>query len=175
MKKVLIKSAIALAMTAGVSTTAAAGCGAGSLYCNSGSSVPSLSTYNSTSYSSYSSGATQYVPFSSASAPSNGSFSIAGLGSNEFLQPTSCPVNVNGMQAGQSVLGCYSVMKQTPRITYAQPHTTRIVRPIIYVRYPVPTPVYTVPVPVPTPYYRPMPMCGAPMMMPRPMSRGCGW
>jgi len=185
-KSILVKSAIALALTAGFSSSASASCSAGSVYCGSTSMQP-LSSYSSssslgTSYtggsytSSYgSSSAPTLVPFSSAAA-TTGPIRMNGLGSSEYLQPTSCPVNVNGLQSGQSVLGCYSVMKQSQqasRIHYGAPQTVRVVRPIIYVRYPVPTPVYNVPVPVPMPFYGPRPMCGAPMMPP-PMRR-CGW
>jgi len=166
-KSLLMKSVVGLAMAAGFSATANAGCADGSLYCNasnSGSSYTSFSNYNSSA---------QYMPFTS-SASAAGPISMSGLGSNEFLSPTSCPVDVNGLQPGQSVLGCYQVMKQQPtvRYHYAPPQTVRVVRPVIYVRYPVPTPVYGVPVPV----YGPR-MCGGPMMAPPPpmWGRGCRW
>ena len=179
---VLVKSAAVLALTTGFSATASASCGNGSLYCNSqgGSMIQPLSTYNS--------GASQYVPFSSTASHS-GSIAIPGLGANERLTPTSCPVNVNGLESGQSVLGCYQVEKQqTTNVRYhlGAPTTVRYVRPIVYVRYPVPTPVYSVPYPVPTPVYapiygpRPVPvfrpaMCGGPVL-PHPMHFGrCGW
>lgn len=192
---VLVKGAMALALTAGFSATASASCG-NSLYCGtSGSStLQPLSTYNSGS---------QYVPFSST-ASSSGNITIPGLGQNESLAPTSCPVNVNGLQSGQSVLGCYQVMRQqqqTSNVRYhlGAPNTTRVVRPIVYVRYPVPTPVIGIRYPVPTPIYghgfghghghgygqgygmgfRPAPfrpgMCGRPAL-PHPMYFGsCGW
>ncbi len=185
-KLILVKSVMALALTAGFSSAANASCSAGSVYCGSSSLQP-LSSYSSssslgTSYTggSYSSSygtssAPTLVPFSS-SAATTGPIRMSGLGASEYLQPTSCPVNVNGLQSGQSVLGCYSVMKQSQSssIHYGAPQTVRVVRPIIYVRYPVPTPVFNVPVPVPVPVFGPRPMCGAPMM-PRPMMRGCGW
>lgn len=169
---VLIKGAMALALTAGFSASANAQCSNGSLYCgSSGSTIQPLSSYNS--------GAAQYIPFSS-NASTSGNISIAGLGANESLTPTSCPVNVNGLQSGESVLGCYQVMKQnqsTVRYHYGAPNTVRMVRPIVYVRYPVPTPVYRIPVPVPTPYPAPMfrPGCGGPMLPPPPpwMRGGC--
>lgn len=186
---VIVKSAMALALTAGFSVTAGASCG-NNLYCGTSGSttMQPLSSYNS--------GATQYVPFTSSQS-SSGSISLPGLGSNESLSPTSCPVDVNGLQSGSSVLGCYQVMRQTPpqptvRYHYGAPNTTRVVRPIVYVRYPVPTPVIGVryPVPTPVPMMRPnfypgfhpgmMPafrpgMCGAPVL-PHPMYFGrCGW
>jgi len=156
-KSVLVKSALALALTAGFSTAANAGCGNGSLYCSG-------SSFNNTSFS----GTSQYVPFTS-SAPTTGPVSLSGLGSNEYLSPTSCPVDVNGLQSGQSVLGCYQVVKrqqQTVRYHYAAPTTVRVVRPVIYVRYPVPTPYYTyAPQPCAAPFFRPAPVWGG----------GCGW
>lgn len=184
-KSILIQSAIALALTTGFAGTANAGSSSiaplssysssstlGTSYTGGSYTGHSNSNYGSSSYST-----PQYVPFSSQTAAMSGPIRMNGLGGNEFLQPTSCPVNVHGMQSGQSVLGCYSVMKQqqqpTVRYHYAPPQTVRVVRPIIYVRYPVPTPVYNVPMPVPTPYYGHRPMCGAPMM--RPPTRRCGW
>ena len=76
---------------------------------------------------------------------------VAGMAHDEFLSPTKCPVNVYN-PGGHKVLGCYSVVKQAqkikhvPQIHYQQ---VRVVRPIIYVRYPVPTPM-----PVPAPICR---------------------
>lgn len=76
-----------------------------------------------------------------------------GLGSNESLRPTTCPVAVHN-PGGNAVLGCYNVVKQwTPPTVHYQHHqgyqyqyhrpaprpiAYRVVRPIIYVRYPVP-------------------------------------
>ncbi len=172
-KSFMIKAAAVLALSGTLSATSAqAGCNNGSLYCNSGSSH--------SSYNSYSTGSNMsYVPFSSTGSMS-GPLSISGLGANEYLNPTSCPVNVNGLGSGQQVLGCYNVMKRTRTVNYhVAPHRVQVVRPVIYVRYPVPTPVYTMPVPVPTPVYhmpvRPMPSCGMPMMPPRPMMYGRGY
>lgn len=66
--------------------------------------------------------------------------SVSGLGYNESLQATNCPVNVHGTGEGQ-VIGCYNVVKPVPQTTYR-----RVVRPVIYVRYPVPVAVpYTSP------------------------------
>jgi len=146
---VLVKSAMALALTAGFSVTANAGCGNGSLYCGSsnGSTIQPLSSFNS--------GSSSFVGFSSSES-TTGPISMSGLGTNEFLSPTSCPVDVNGLQPGQTVLGCYQVNNQqqsTERYHYGAPHTVRAVRPIVYVRYPVPVPVYGVPVPVRTPVW----------------------
>lgn len=66
--------------------------------------------------------------------------SVAGLGYGESLQATNCPVNVYN-PTGARVLGCYNVVKPVPQTNYV-----RVVRPVVYVRYPVPTPV-------PVPYY----------------------
>jgi len=61
--------------------------------------------------------------------------SVAGLGAGESLQATSCPVNVYNPGGGK-VLGCYNVVKPVPQTTYY-----RVVRPVVYVRYPVPVAV----------------------------------
>ncbi len=62
------------------------------------------------------------------------------LAYGESLQATNCPVNVHGVSEGSEVVGCYNVVRQVPQTTYY-----RVVRPVIYVRYPVhyPVPVYT--------------------------------
>ena len=174
-KSLILKTAIVLAASSAFASTASASCGNGSLYCNASSQG---SSYAMSSHQS------SYMPFTS-SASLSGPISMNGLGANEFLQPTSCPVNVNALESGQTVLGCYNVAKRTPRVTYSAPQYVQVVRPIIYVRYPVPTPVQVVrpvvqvPVPVPVPVYQPrpqpMPMCGMPMMPQPPMQRGCGW
>lgn len=62
---------------------------------------------------------------------------LAGLGYNESLQATNCPTNVYNPE-GARVLGCYNVVKPVPQTNYV-----RVVRPIIYVRYPVPVAVPT--------------------------------
>jgi len=85
------------------------------------------------------------VPFSTGdSAPLSSNYTVPGLGASESLSPTSCPVSVYN-PTGAKVLGCYSVSRPKTVTNY-----TRVVRPVIYVRYPVPTPVpYTVNVPYP--------------------------
>lgn len=96
----------------------------------------------------YTDGSNTIVPFSTTSA-SLSTVRMPGLGSNEFLSPTNCPVSVYNPGGGK-VLGCYSVSKPAPvRVTVPSYHTVRVVRPIVYVRYPVPTPVAI-----------PMPTCG---------------
>jgi len=109
---------------------------------SSGYTASSSASYGSTSHSTG-----QVVPFTTTvSKISN--FKVPGMGNNEYLSPTTCPTNVYN-PGGNKVLGCYKVVKpvQTvrpvPQIRYQQ---VRVVRPIIYVRYPVPMPV-------------PMPIC----------------
>lgn len=69
---------------------------------------------------------------------------FGGLGPNEQLQPTQCPVAVHNPE-GRRVLGCYHVVKRwtPPKVRRPIDNGTyyRVVRPIIYVRYPVPVPV----------------------------------
>ncbi|MGJ8560108.1 MAG: hypothetical protein ACSHX3_07720 [Litorimonas sp.] len=64
-----------------------------------------------------------------------------GLGHNERLHPTTCPVAVHNPQR-HKVAGCYKVVKQwtPPKVHRPAPQQVfyRVVRPIIYVRYPVP-------------------------------------
>lgn len=150
----------ALAATTLLSSAAFAGCNSGT-YCGGSSTLAPLGSWSGTastapSYSSgttYSSGtnssATSYgssYGTGSTSSPYTGSgvemfgfsgstASISGLGANESLQATNCPVDVYN-PTGARVLGCYNVVKQVPQTNYV-----RVVRPVVYVRYPVPTPV----------------------------------
>ena len=136
----LIKSAAVLVATMALSTVAYAGCNSGS-YCDS-SAATSYSSYQS--QSSYYQPAPQVVPFST-SVSSVSHHRIDGMGPNERLCPTKCPVDVYNPEGGK-VLGCYNVCKTAPVVRPVQVQSyIRVVRPIIYVRYPVPTPV---PVPV---------------------------
>lgn len=80
-----------------------------------------------------------------ASAPLTSSI-IGGLGVNESLQPTTCPVAVHNPEGAQ-VLGCYNVVKpvpapvvQTRTIVQTVPTVYQVVRPVVYLRYPVPVP-----------------------------------
>lgn len=115
---------------------------------NSGSGSVSA-TYTDNSSNSYSNTNITVVPFSTGdSAPLSSSYTLPGLGASETLTPTSCPVAVHN-PSGAKVLGCYSVSRPAPAPA-PQVHYTRVVRPVVYVRYPVPTPVpYTVNVPYP--------------------------
>jgi len=119
----------------------------------SGTSYSSGSSYLGNSYSGVLSSAAADAKYGtgSISSPYEGgnvelfgfsgsTTSVPGLGSGESLQSTNCPVNVYN-PSGARVLGCYNVVKQVPQTNYV-----RVVRPIVYVRYPVPTAV-------PVPYY----------------------
>lgn len=144
-----IKTTALLGATVAFAGTAAAG---GSHH----STLPSLGSWTSHSGSHYSSSHAGVLSASEANAK-YGSGSIGetyesfetryfsgssgpDLGYGESLQPTNCPVNVHGVSEGSEVVGCYNVVRQVPQTTYY-----RVVRPIIYVRYPVhyPVPVYT--------------------------------
>ena len=123
------------------------------------SSLPPLSSYfdgnaNSTSYaaSSYSSADSYASSYPSGSISSSytlddttvygfsgSTTSAPGLGMGESLQATSCPVNVDAAP-GSRVLGCYSVVRQV-QAPVAKTTYYRVVRPVVYVRYPVPVPV----------------------------------
>ena len=110
-------------------------------------------SYSGGSYSTTYGGATSYASSSYGYGSGYGGTSIQsftgslssvpGLGAGESLQPTNCPVSVYNPEGG-NVLGCYSVVR---KVVQPVANTTyyRVVRPVIYVRYPVPVPVpYTV-------------------------------
>lgn len=111
--------------------------------------------------------------FGFSGAPST----VAGLGHNESLRATDCPTNVYNPNGGQ-VVGCYNVVKPVAPAPIAQTSYYRVVRPIIYVRYPV-YPQY-----IPAPVVAPQPVCkvkpawtsryGANGFK-RPSKGGCGW
>lgn len=117
----------------------------GSSFSAGNSYMSSASTQSGSSSSSYGSGSISatYSDSSATVVPFTSPASVPGLGINESLVPTSCPVSVSNPDGGR-VLGCYAVAKPTPvmRPVYT-PVTayTRVVHPVIYVRYPVPTPV----------------------------------
>lgn len=159
----IFKSAATLVATLSVAGAASANCGPG-LYCgqNSSASVPSISSWTGQSGASFgqtsSAGfATTLSSYEADSTYGTGSISdtysgsdtysfsgstasVPGLGYNESLQAVNCPVNVHGSGEG-TVLGCYNVVKPVPQTTYY-----RTVRPVVYVRYPVPVAVpYTSP------------------------------
>ena len=102
----------------------------GSSYGGVMSSSVADATYGTGSISSaYAGGDVQMYGFSGSTS------SVPGLGYGESLQTTNCPVNVYN-PTGARVLGCYNVVQQVPQTNYV-----RVVRPIVYVRYPVPVPV----------------------------------
>jgi hypothetical protein len=171
----IFKGAATIVATLSIAGAASAGCNSG-MYCGDASAQP-ISSWSGQSGSSYSmSGVTdRYTPSQSYTSMSSyqadstygtGSISqtysdsstygfsgspssVPGLGYNESLQATNCPVNVYGSGEG-TVLGCYNVVKPVPQTTYY-----RVVRPVIYVRYPVPVAVpYTSPCNVVTHYSR---------------------
>lgn len=168
-----------------LASAASAGCG-NSLYCgDAGASASYTSGYSQNNDYGYAPSSSYTTTMSSTQADANygtGSISesytgastygfsgspqsLPGLGANESLQATNCPVNVYGNGEG-TVLGCYNVVKPVPQTTYY-----RTVRPVIYVRYPVPVAVpYTSPChtyKISSRYgdyhnrgYRPAPRCG---------------
>ena len=76
----------------------------------------------------------------------SGSTSTApGLAANESLRPTNCPTSVYNPDGGR-VLGCYDVVAPAAPAPVAQQSYYRVVRPVIYVRYPVYVPVAQRPV-----------------------------
>lgn len=163
----IFKGAAAMVATVSLASAASASCGS-AMYCGQTQSSPQpLSTWSGqtgttfidgnlqgsyqgsfqqsqpvSTMSSYQADAT-YGTGSISETYSDNSFygfsgstdSVPGLGANESLQATNCPVGVYGTGEGQ-VLGCYNVVKPVPQTTYY-----RVVRPVIYVRYPVPVAV----------------------------------
>lgn len=95
-----------------------------------------------------------YSAYSSAksySAPA--SQRMPGLAADEYLCPTTCPTSVN-VPAGGRVLDCFNVCKKAapaPQPVYRQvTQAYQVVRPIVYVNYPVPValpscPIYDAP------------------------------
>ena len=153
----IFKGAATLVATLSLAGAASANCSSG-MYCgdaaantmsnwsgqagtsynvNSPNSLQSYSAMNSQQAdSTYATGSiSQTYSDSSTYSFSGSTASVPGLGHNESLQATNCPVNVYGTGEG-TVLGCYNVVKPVPQTTYY-----RVVRPVIYVRYPVPVAV----------------------------------
>jgi len=177
----IITTVAAIAATTLMSSAAYAGCNGGT-YCNSNSSLPSLSSWSGASHttSTYESAPRYSISSYSTSPAYNKAYSygtsntytgtvsssyadatygtgsisnaytgsdvelynfsgstsgVTGLGVGESLQATSCPVSVYNPSGGK-VLGCYNVVKPVPQTTYY-----RVVRPVVYVRYPVPVAV----------------------------------
>ena len=191
-----IKGAAVLSAAATISTYAAAQYGSGSTYGSSYSSGYQPSTAHSsvsntfagvassdyadakygTGSISNSYAGSEVEIFGFSGSPST----VEGLGHNESLRPTNCPTNVYNPEGGR-VLGCYDVVKPVAPAPVAQTSYYRVVRPVIYVRYPVaccaPQPVYR-PAPPPQPVCKTKPAWtsrygangfGAPR------SHGCGW
>lgn len=70
-------------------------------------------------------------PYYAAPAPRTPQ--LAGLGPDETLCPTTCPVSVDAPQ-GSKVLGCYGVCKTVRTAPQMQYRLVRVIRPIVYVR-----------------------------------------
>ena len=118
------------------SSTSTAACPAGSTKQANGICLSNGSGSFSSS-SSYGSISQTYSDYSVAPLTSS---TLSGLGVNESLQPTTCPVSVHN-PSGAKVLGCYNVVKPKPvvrTVVRTVPTVYRVVRPIVYVRYPVP-------------------------------------
>lgn len=79
---------------------------------------------------------------------------MAGLAPDEYLCPTTCPTSVN-VPVGGRVLDCFNVCKKTPPAPVYQTYTQayQVVRPIVYVRYPVPVMLPPRIIPAPCPIY----------------------
>ncbi len=137
MSRILKTALVALAgialPSAALTTAANAGC-SGNVCYNQTSSLPSLGSWSGSTSQRFSS-ATQYSTSAPTYSFSGSTSTVSGLGPNESLRATSCPVNVYNPNQGQ-VLGCYNVVKPVPQTTYY-----RVVRPVVYVRYPVPVAV----------------------------------
>ena len=122
---------------------------------SSGSTFSSTPTYSSSSYGSgnvasstyasqnYGSGSISSAFTDYSTAPLTGSV-VSGLGLNESLQATNCPVSVHNPNGAQ-VLGCFNVVKPQPKpqpvvrtVVRSVPTVYQVVRPVIYVAQPVP-------------------------------------
>lgn len=183
-----IKGAAILSAAATLSTFAAAQYGSGSTY---GSSTGSSSVSNTvagvasqdyadakygTGSISNSYAGSDVEIFGFSGTPNT----VAGLGHNESLRATDCPTSVYNPEGGR-VLGCYNVVKPVAPTPIAQTTYYRVVRPVIYVRYPV---ACCAPQPVYRPAPPPQPVCKSkPAWTSRygangfgvPKSNGCGW
>jgi hypothetical protein len=165
-RKIIMAAATGLLASMAFAATAQAGCAQTTAHHTTSSTLPPLSSYfeheaklkaksaHCTQSATVAHSATTLPPLAShfttthrVHAPTRHTVSyaplsptvISGLGQNEGLRPTTCPVAVHNPEGGR-VLGCYNVVRRV-----AQPVTKttyyRVVRPIIYVRYPVPVPV----------------------------------
>lgn len=123
--------------------------------------------------SSYSDSSARVVPFQTT-VSSISKYRVPGMGADERLCPTQCPVSVHNPEGGK-VLGCYAVCKPVaapvPQPVYRpvyRPRPVHVVRPVIYVHYPVPVMVQA-----------PVQTCGAGVYYTRYgenwPGRPCGW
>lgn len=140
----ITKFLLATGVTFFTAGSAFAACGPNNPNCLSWTSANT--TYNqASSWSTHAAPAqSTVVPFSTPgnlSVSSVSSLTVPGLGPNERLCPTTCPVDVHNPEGGK-VLDCYSVCEPVaapapqpviqPAVSY---NIVRVVRPIVYVRY----------------------------------------
>lgn len=135
----IIKTTLTCLAGLALSSAANAAC-MNSNYCTSNPSVTYAPTAQFSNISNYSTAPTYQTAAVQTYGFSGSPSSIPGLGHNESLRPTTCPTSVYNPD-GRKVLGCYDVVKPVPQITYSQATYYRVVRPIVYVRYPVPVAV----------------------------------
>lgn len=111
-------------------------CGGSS--CSWTQAAPASSSYTTSYASSYSSGY-------------DSSVRMDGLAADEYLCPTDCATSVN-VPAGGRVIDCFKVCKKSAPAPVYQTVTQayQVVRPVVYVNYPVPValpscPIYDAP------------------------------
>ncbi len=125
--------------------TASASCESGSLYCNSNSWTSAGTNYVSAPASSYTTRYGDAATFSASSDYSYNSVSAAPAG----MVKVDCPYTVDVPEGGR-VLDCFAVAQPKPApapvTTYRPVYNTvqqayQVVRPVVYVDYPVPVAV----------------------------------
>jgi len=145
--KTLTKFGLATAGMAALSFaaagTASASCATGSLYCNANSWTSAGTSYASSPASSYTS---LYGDAASYSSTSDYSYSSS-MSAPAGMVKVDCPYTVDVPEGGR-VLDCYAVAqpKPAPVTTYRPVYNTvqrayQVVRPVVYVDYPVPVAV----------------------------------
>lgn len=147
--KTLAKSGLAMAgltaLSLAAAGTASASCASGSLYCNANSWTSAGTSYVSAPASTYS---TRYGDAGSYSAASDYSYSsTSSISAPAGMVKVDCPYTVDVPEGGR-VLDCFAVAqpKPAPVTTYQPVYNTvqrayQVVRPVVYVDYPVPVAV----------------------------------